>query len=63
MLRATTGAPPYTYWLTYGDNLRLEISRSQYEELLELAQRGNVVLELHYRLQIRRLLEFTVLDE
>jgi len=57
------GVHPYTYHLTHGDDLNIEVSRSQYEELRELQGRGNVVLELHYRVQTGRLLEFTILDE
>jgi len=61
-MRRATGAPPYTYWLTHADDLSLEVSLSQYEELRELLGRGNVTIELHYRTQTGRLMEFVVLE-
>ena len=59
----TLGYPRFIDILTNGDDLNLQISRSQHRELTELLERRNITLELHYRVQTGRLMEFIVLDE
>ena len=56
------GVHPYTYWITDGDELNIEVSQAQHEELREILEGGNVTLELQYRPHTGRLLEFSVLE-
>ncbi|MCL2857102.1 MAG: hypothetical protein FWE19_05165 [Oscillospiraceae bacterium] len=57
------GVHPFTYWLADGYELRMEISQAQHEELSEIIERGNIMIELHYRTHTGRLLNFTVLED